>query len=73
MATICLICGSVHVHPKGDPALGEFECRNCRVTFLRYSCCVCGSTIDSRDPMNPACRECGGRSCTCGACNCTPS
>jgi len=70
MASVCIICGSIHVLPKGDVANGELVCRNCGVVFMRYSCSVCGLTIDGRDPQNPGCRECGWRKCTCGACHC---
>ena len=69
MASICLICGSIHIIPKdGEP--GMLICRDCRVSFSRYECTVCGKTVDGRDPKNPACRECGWRICTCGACCC---
>ena len=69
MALICLICGSIHIIPKdGDP--GMLMCRDCRVSFYRYECTVCGKTVDGRDPKNPACRQCGWRICTCGACRC---
>jgi hypothetical protein len=69
MASICLICGSIHVIPKtGDPQ--TLACRNCGFEFCRYECRVCGKTIDGRDPQNPCCRVCGLRICTCGACGC---
>lgn len=70
MASVCLICASIHVLPKGDGTTGELVCRNCRVVFMRYACSTCGATIDGRDPQNPGCRECGWRICTCGACSC---
>lgn len=71
MASLCLICGSIHIIPKvGD----EFKlvCRDCGFVFYRYQCSACGKTIDGRDPKNPACRECGLRVCTCGVCGCAP-
>ena len=72
MATVCLICGSVHIVPhEGHP--GMLVCRNCGFPFYRYPCAVCGKTVDGRDPKNPGCRICGLRTCTCGACGCTGS
>ena len=70
MASVCLICGSIHIIPKaGDEH--KLVCRDCGFPFFRYTCPVCGKTIDGRDPRNPACRgECGLRICTCGACCC---
>lgn len=69
MATICLICGSVHIEPKpGEP--GEYVCRNCGFVFYRSECSACGRVVDGRDPKNPACRGCGARVCTCGVCGC---
>jgi len=69
MASICLICESIHILPKdGDPR--QWVCRNCGFTFYRYECSACGATIDGRDPRNPACGDCGLRVCTCGACGC---
>jgi hypothetical protein len=69
MATICLICGSIHVKPKeGDPRM--LVCCNCNFAFYRYECAACGTTVDGRDPQNPGCPECGARICTCGACGC---
>ena len=69
MASICLICESIHIVPKaGDPHM--LVCRNCNFAFYRYTCGVCGKTVDGRDPQNPACHECGLRICTCGACGC---
>ena len=69
LASVCLICGSIHVIPeKGNDLM--LVCRNCGFAFYRYACPVCGNTIDGRDPMNPGCRECGLRVCTCGACGC---
>jgi hypothetical protein len=69
MASICLICGSVHVIPKiGNTRM--LVCRNCGVEFLRYDCSSCGKPIDGRDPQNPCCRVCGFRICTCGVCGC---
>ncbi len=72
MASLCLICGSVHIIPKaGDEH--KLVCRDCGFAFFRYSCPACGLTIDGRDPQNPPCREgCGLRLCTCGACGCPP-
>lgn len=69
LASVCLICGSIHVIPK-DGESGTLYCRNCGFAFYRYQCPDCGKTVDGRDPKNPACRECGYRVCTCGACNC---
>ena len=69
MATICLICGSIHVTPKdGDDLM--LICFNCGVDFYRYECKACSKTIDGRDPQNPGCRVCGLRICTCGVCGC---
>lgn len=69
LASLCLICGSIHIVPKDDEP-GMLICRDCRFAFYRYECQVCGKTVDGRDPKNPACRECGWRKCTCGACVC---
>ena len=69
MASICLICASIHVIPK----LGDCHmqvCRNCNFAFYRYACTACGATVDGRDPQNPGCDVCGLRICTCGACGC---
>lgn len=72
MSMICLICGSVHIIPKpGDSH--RLVCRDCGFPFFRYDCPSCGLTVDGRDPRNPACRECGLRICTCGACGCNGS
>jgi hypothetical protein len=72
MASVCLICGSVHIIPKaGDENM--LVCRDCGFAFYRYDCRVCGATIDGRDPLNPGCRECGLRICTCGVCACQPA
>ncbi|NVN99456.1 MAG: hypothetical protein HXX17_09035 [Geobacteraceae bacterium] len=69
MASICLICGSIHVIAKeGDS--GMLICRNCGFSWYRYECSACGRTVDGRDPKNPGCRKCGMRICTCGRCNC---
>ena len=69
MASVCLICGSVHIVPKaGEP--GMLACRNCGFSWFRYECAVCGKTVDGRDPQNPCCRVCGMRVCTCGVCGC---
>jgi len=71
MASICLICGSIHIIPKpGDNQ--KLLCRDCGFAFFRYTCPACGITVDGRDPLNPACRECGSRVCTCGVCGCLP-
>ncbi len=68
-ASICLICGSVHIIPReGNSRM--LTCRDCGFSFYRYSCPACGKTIDGRDPKNPPCRGCGLRFCTCGACGC---
>jgi DNA-directed RNA polymerase subunit RPC12/RpoP len=67
MASICLICGSIHIMP-GDHL--KLVCRNCGFAFYRYVCFACGKSVDGRDPKNPGCRECGLRVCTCGACGC---
>jgi hypothetical protein len=69
MASVCLICGSIHVVAKaGDPYM--LLCRDCGFAFYRYDCPACGTTVDGRDLRNPACRQCGMRICTCGACGC---
>lgn len=72
MASICLICGSLHVVPDEDDDL-MLACFNCGFAFYRYTCPACGQTIDGRDPANPGCDECGQRICTCGACGCPDS
>ena len=69
MSSVCLICGSIHVVPKGYEA-GLLVCQNCGFAFYRNPCAACGETVDGRDPMNPGCRECGLRICTCGVCGC---
>lgn len=69
MASICLICGSIHIIPKAGDNL-MLICFNCNVSFYHYECTACGKTIDGRDPRNPGCRVCGLRICTCGACGC---
>lgn len=69
MAQICLICGSIHIVPKPDDE-HKLLCRDCGFAFYRYECKACGRTVDGRDPHNPACRVCGLRVCTCGACLC---
>jgi DNA-directed RNA polymerase subunit RPC12/RpoP len=69
MASVCMICGSIHIIPKPDDEK-KLLCRDCGFAFFRYSCSACGKTVDGRDPLNPACRECGSRVCTCGACGC---
>ena len=71
MASICLICGSIHIIPKEGDAY-KLVCRSCGFAFFRYQCPACGKTVDGRDPQNPACRECGLRLCTCGTCGCAP-
>jgi hypothetical protein len=72
MASICLICGSIHITPKpGEP--GMLACRNCGFSWYRYECTACGKTVDGRDPKNPGCRICGVRICTCGVCGCPNS
>ena len=69
MATLCLICGSIHIIPKeGEP--GKLYCRDCGFAFYRYQCSACGKVVDGRDPKNRGCHECGWRICTCGACDC---
>jgi hypothetical protein len=69
MASICLICGSVHIIPEAGNA-HKLICRDCRFAFFRYVCPACGKTVDGRDPQNPGCSECGLRICTCGKCGC---
>lgn len=69
MASICLICESTNIDPV-EGVSHQFICRNCRFKFIRYECKACGATVDSRDPQNSACAECGLRICTCGACGC---
>lgn len=71
MASVCLICGSIHIAPKKGEE-GKLYCIDCGFAFFRYPCSTCGKTIDGRDPQNPGCPECGMRVCTCGACNCPP-
>ncbi len=69
MASVCMICGSIHIVPKpGDDR--KLLCRDCGFAFYRYQCTACGNTIDGRDPLNPGCRECRARVCSCGACGC---
>lgn len=72
MATICLICASIHVIPKVGDTLMRV-CRNCSFSFYRYECSACGAVVDGRDPLNPGCAVCGMRICTCGACGCPPA
>ncbi|QOX77664.1 hypothetical protein FY034_01485 [Trichlorobacter lovleyi] len=69
MASVCLICESIHIADKPD-ADGMRYCCNCGFAFYRYNCPSCGRTIDGRDPKNPACSSCGRRICSCGACGC---
>jgi len=69
MASVCLICGSIHIAPKAGSDR-KLYCVNCGFAFFRYTCSVCGRTIDGRAPKNPACGECELRVCTCGACGC---
>jgi hypothetical protein len=71
MASLCLICGSIHIMPKaGEEQI--FVCKNCGFAFYRAICPACGKTVDGRDPENPLCRKCGLRICVCGQCNCGP-
>lgn len=69
MAWVCLICGSIHIVRKAGDTHKLF-CRDCGFAFFRYACPACGKTVDGRDPLNPACRECSLRVCTCGVCGC---
>lgn len=69
MASICLICGSVHILPKSDNDR-KLYCRDCRFAFYRFICPACGKTVDGRDPRNAGCDECGEPVCTCGKCGC---
>jgi DNA-directed RNA polymerase subunit RPC12/RpoP len=69
MASLCLICASIHIDPVAG-VVHRFICRNCRFQFTRYQCSACGATVDSRDPQNSACETCGLRICSCGACGC---
>lgn len=69
MASVCLICGSIHIIPKAGDA-HMLVCRDCGFAFYRYACPACGKAVDGRDPRNPNCEECGLRTCTCGACGC---
>jgi hypothetical protein len=71
MASVCLICGSIHIIPK-DGSVHKLVCRDCGFAFYRYNCPACGRTVDGRDPKNPNCGTCGLRFCTCGACGCEP-
>jgi len=68
MASVCLICGSIHVVPVAGSDPPAMQCRNCGFQFIRYTCPSCGETVDGRDAENPACRECGWRICSCSAC-----
>jgi len=71
MASVCLICGSVHIAP--DPTNPrKLVCRNCGFAFVRYQCPACANVVDNRDPSNPHCPSCRGRMCTCGSCDCMP-
>jgi len=72
MASVCLICGSIHIVQK-DGEAGMLTCRNCGFSWYRYQCTACGKTVDGRDPQNPGCRVCGMRVCSCGACGCSAS
>ncbi|GFO70305.1 hypothetical protein GMLC_38840 [Geomonas limicola] len=72
LAGVCLICGSTHVGPHPEFSQ-QMICHSCGFAFYRYRCPDCGATVDGRDPLNPACRECGLRQCTCGACGCRSS
>lgn len=71
LASVCLICGSIHIQ-AADGDDHRLVCRDCGFEFYRFECTACGKTIDSRDPDNPGCRQCGARKCTCGACSCQP-
>lgn len=65
MASVCLICGSIHIIPqKGDDR--KLVCRDCGFAFYRFQCPVCSKTVDGRDTKNPGCRKCNERICTCG-------
>lgn len=69
LASLCLICGSIHIVPKdGEP--GMLVCRNCGFAFYRGVCPDCGAIIDGRDPKNNICRSCLEHRCSCGACGC---
>jgi hypothetical protein len=69
MASVCLICGSVHM--DADPGDNRrLVCRNCGFAFYRYPCPSCGCAIDSRDPTNLRCPDCRERRCICGSCEC---
>jgi len=71
MESVCLICGSIHMDT--DPADPRKRvCRNCGFAFFRYPCPACAQIIDSRDPGNPHCPACHGRTCVCGRCGCRP-
>ena len=69
MASLCLICGSIHIIFK-EGHDRKLVCRDCGFAFYRYQCSACVQTVDGRDPKNPGCPECGERICTCGACGC---
>jgi len=71
MASVCLICGSIHVDPDPENPR-RLICRNCGFAFYRYTCPACASTVDSRDPTNPSCSVCRIPKCTCGDCACSP-
>ena len=69
MASVCLICGSVHI--DSDPGDSRrVVCRSCGFAFNRYPCPSCGCAIDSRDPTNSRCPTCRERMCVCGVCGC---
>ena len=69
LASVCLICGSVHVdRDAGDKR--KLTCRNCGFSFYRFDCVVCATPVDGRDPGNPPCSVCGVPRCACGACAC---
>jgi len=71
MGSVCLICGSIHI--EADPGdTRKLVCRNCGFGFYRYACPACASTVDSRDPSNRPCKDCGRPTCTCGGCACGP-
>lgn len=70
MASVCLICESIHLAPNPDNP-NMLVCCNCGFAFYRYVCPACGLTIDGRDPQNPGCPDCGLRICTCGKCGCS--
>lgn len=68
MESVCLSCGSAEVVARGELDPHARQCRQCGFHFLRYACEECGEIVDSRDPDNSCCRDCGWPQCVCGVC-----